>query len=382
METTQTKKRILILNYEYPPLGGGAGNATSYLLRSLAKSNEFTIDLVTSSINEFKIEQLSENVRIHKLDIGKKGNIHYQSIRDLLTYSWKAYWYGKKILQEDKYDGIHAFFGIPCGAVAYALRIPYIVSLRGSDVPFYNPRFYWLDKLFFARLSRVIWAKARSVVVNSDKLRRLALKANAEQEISTIYNGVDTSIFKMAEQSNPNTLTIISTSRLIERKGVHLLIDAVLYLLKNEKPVRLVIIGSGDMEAELKQRVAEAGAQEYITFVGAVDHDDLPEWYEQSDVFALPSMNEGMSNSLLEAMASGLAIISSDTGGAKELVHEDNGIVLQQRDPATIANSIEILLDSPETLQRMKEGSRKKAKEFDWNNMSAQYEEQYRNAFF
>src|SRR3989344_4881417 len=135
-------KRVLVLNYEFPPLGGGAGNATYYLLKEFAKYPDLEIDLVTSSVDTFRVEKFAGNITIHFLNIGKRGNLHYQTNQKLLMYSWKSYWYSKKLMEEKEYDLCHAFFGIPCGYVAMMLRLPYIVSLRGSDVPFYNKRFY------------------------------------------------------------------------------------------------------------------------------------------------------------------------------------------------------------------------------------------------
>ena len=123
-------KKILILNYEFPPLGGGAANATYYLLKEFSKFPDLELDLVTSSVDKFRIEQFAPNIRIHYLDINKKGNLHYQSIKDLLTYSWKSLKYCKKLKQEAKFDLIHAFFSSPCGYIAMKLKIPYIVSLR------------------------------------------------------------------------------------------------------------------------------------------------------------------------------------------------------------------------------------------------------------
>lgn len=99
--------------------------------------------------------------------------------------------YARKLQAEKNYDMVHAFFGIPCGLVAMLLKIPYLVSRRGSDVPFYNRRFYWLDKLIFKRLSRIDWSKAKKVVANSVGLKELALKSSPGLQISMIYNGVD-----------------------------------------------------------------------------------------------------------------------------------------------------------------------------------------------
>ena len=84
--------RILFLNYEYPPLGGGAGNATAYLLKEFAKIPGLEVDLVTSAIDKkYQLEKIGENIRIHRLPIGKNPkNLHFQSQKDLLIYAWKV----------------------------------------------------------------------------------------------------------------------------------------------------------------------------------------------------------------------------------------------------------------------------------------------------
>ena len=153
--------RILLLNYEYPPLGGGAGNAAQYLIRKLITQQELSIDVVTSSVDAYSQEQYADRITIHRLNIRKRGrNIYHQSLFNLLTFSWKSYWYIRQLRKQHHYDGIHAFFGMPCGLIAAAHRLPFIVSLRGSDVPFYNPRFYLLDVLFSRVVSKWIWKHA------------------------------------------------------------------------------------------------------------------------------------------------------------------------------------------------------------------------------
>ena len=182
---------VLFLNYEYPPLGGGAANATKYLLKEYGKRDDVGVHLITSSTDGFRSENPYPNVTIDYLDIGKDGNIHYQSQKDLLTYSWKAFQQAKSLIKEKKFDVVHAFFGIPCGFVAQRLGLPYIVSLRGSDVPFYNPRFEKLDRYVFSHLSKDIWKKSLATIANSQGLKDLALETAPKQEIGVIYNGID-----------------------------------------------------------------------------------------------------------------------------------------------------------------------------------------------
>jgi len=378
------QKKILMLNYEFPPLGGGAGNATYYLLKEFAKDKNLDITLVTSSTDKQKEEDFADNIKIYYLDIGKKGNIHYQTQKDLLIYSWKAYWFCKKLKRQKEFDLIHAFFGIPCGYIAMKLKnkfkIPYIVSLRGSDVPFYNKRFYWLDKLIFKRLSKKIWKKAERVVTNSSDLKNLAQKASPNQEIDIIYNGINTEEFfpKQITKEKEDEIKIVSTSRLIARKGIEYLLKGFLKFNKEYKNSKLVLVGDGDLREELENVVLKEGVTNSVDFLGAIFHDKISEIYRDSDVFVLPSLNEGMSNSLLEAIASGLAILSTDTGGAKELI-KDCGKIIKKENSEDIFNKLKELKENPQQLEEMKKNARRKAESMSWERVAEKYKEIYEN---
>ncbi len=365
-------KRILILNYEFPPLGGGAGNATYYLLKEYAKDSTLQVDLVTSSVDSFRTETFADNITIHYLDIGKKGNLHYQSNKDLLTYSFKAYRYAKKLMREGaQYDLCHAFFGIPCGYIAMQLGLPYIVSLRGSDVPFHNKRYYWLDRLIFQRLSRKVWHEATAVVANSQKLRELALRTSPDQDIQIIFNGVDINEFQArSERGNGSTLKIIATGRLSKQKGHKYLIEAI----SDMKDVGLCLVGDGDQKESLKLLAKRCGSN--VHFVGKVDHEDIKSLLQGSDIFVLPSLNEGMSNSLLEAMACGLPVITTDTGGSKELVRE-NGIVVPSKDVQKLREAIMQLKMDHVRREAMSKQSRTLAVEMGWEKTAQKYYELY-----
>ena len=182
------KKRIILLNYEYPPLGGGAANATYHILDVCKNMEDLEIVLVTSSLDKDYHINLAPNITIHGLDIGKNWrNPHHQSYVNLLIYSRKSYRYTKGLLKKKQYDIIHAFFGVPCGYIAMLLskiyKIPYLVSLRGSDVPGYNKKYRLLDFLFFSYLSKKIWKRAKVVVANSQWLKNLAYKTAPHQAI-------------------------------------------------------------------------------------------------------------------------------------------------------------------------------------------------------
>lgn len=378
--------RILFLNYEYPPLGGGAANATAYLLDEFSRMDGMFVDLVTASIdNAYRRECIGERIVIHRLPIGKNAsNLHFQSVKDILTYAWKSYRFAQTLLQEEKYDIIQAFFTVPCGLVAWRLHreygVPYIVSLRGSDVPGYSDRFRFLYP-FLRPIARCIWRGASAVISNSQGLKELALQTSPRQSISIIPNGVDTKHFmpkehELSTASNMIHLTL-GASRVTDRKGIAYLIEAV-HLLKDEYVFSLKVIGEGNAKARLEQMVVEHGLQSQITFVGRVPREETLRYYQEADIFVLPSLNEGMSNAMLEALACGLPIITTRTGGVDELVPEGvNGLLVKQRDAQALSKALRVLAQDVDMRMRMGAASRSLAEMMSWEGVAKQYSEVY-----
>lgn len=372
--------RILLLNYEFPPLGGGAANATQQMLKEFVRLNvPVCVDVVTSSVGRAKVEQLSPGITVYYVDIHKRGSLHHQTNKDLLMYSVQAYRQARKLMAQHAYDGVHAYFGIPCGYIASKLGLPYIIALRGSDVPFYNKKYYWLDKLFFARTSRRLWKQAKAVTATSEGLKELALETAPNQKIQVIRNGVHIQDFHPTNTPH-DVFTVISTSRLVERKGINYLIDAFVQFHAQYPKSRLCIAGEGEMMSQLKAQSQVGGAANTISFLGVVPHEKMAELYNESDVFALPSMNEGMSNSLLEAMSAGLAIVATDTGDSKYLV-VGGGKIVPKRDAKSIAEFLEYAYTHPAELADMKKKNSEQTGLMSWSEVAKQTQELYNTAF-
>lgn len=380
--------KVLFLNYEYPPLGGGAGNATQYLLREYAGIPDLEVHLVTSSVDESAhVVSVGGNVTVHSIPVGKNGkNLHFQSSKDLLRYSWRGFWYANSLLQKERFDVMHAFFSVPCGFMATLLslryRVPYIVSLRGADVPGYSERFTWIY-VFLRPIIRCIWSRAARVVSNSAGLRALALRTNAKQEIGMIPNGIDTAQFKYDPNREVDGIfRVLCVSRITPRKGIRYLIEGFDMLRKkNPSKMELWIIGEGDELPQLRELVQSLGLHSSVKFFGRVEHDKLPSFYGLADVFVLPSLNEGMSNTMLEALASGLPIVATVTGGTEELVIDGgNGLYIEKQSSADIALKLERVLLDPELRKRMGVESRSRAEKMSWESVAKQYAEIYQKA--
>lgn len=362
--------RVLLLNYEYPPLGGGAATATMNLLKEYSNRIGIDVTLVTSSVGGYHEEQIGENIKICFLDINKKGDLHNQSLKDLLKYSLQcSKWLAKN---KNDYDLIHAFFGVPCGFLAMLTGKPYIVSLRGSDVPFYSEKFKKLDKFVFQYLDKIIWKKAKYVIANSEGLRDLAYKTYNKKKIDVIYNGVDIDKYYPSKKF-PQKFIVVSTSRLIERKGLDYLIKAFKDFSRQKEDSELRFYGDGAQANELKQLTENEKIARKVHFYGDTSREKLQEELRKSSVFVLPSLNEGMSNALLEAMASGLPVIATDVGGTKELVNGDNGFVIRQKNVKDIQDALEKLYLDNKLRVNMGRRSREKAEKMSWKNMADSY---------
>ncbi|MFQ3308541.1 MAG: glycosyltransferase involved in cell wall biosynthesis [Candidatus Nanohaloarchaea archaeon] len=356
-----------MLNYEFPPLGGGAANANRYMLKKMA-DKDVEIDLVTSSLEEEEKESFSENITVHRVDVNKK-DIHYWRQREILLYMVRGFRRSKELIEEKDYDLIHAWFGFPCGFMSQHLELPYIVSLRGSDVPGYNNRFSF-HYVLLKPVIRSVWRNAEAIVANSSGLRDLA-RETMDINIDIIPNGVDVSQFA-PRASEKTRFRVLTVARLIERKRVGDIIEAVKGL-----DVELVIVGEGNKKSKLKAMVSKQGLDDKIDFKGYVEHDKLPKIYESADLFVLPSLNEGMSNTLLEAMAAGLPIVTTDTGGTEELI-DGNGKIVEKENSSEIRSAIRNYIDDPVMHEKHQSRSREIAKRMSWENKAEDYMELYR----
>jgi glycosyltransferase involved in cell wall biosynthesis len=297
---------------------------------------------------------------------------------DLLKYSLRAYGKMKELIGKNRYDLVHAFFGVPGGFLALLSGKPYVVSLRGSDVPFYSRKYVIFDFLFFRFLYKAIWGKAKYIIANSIGLRDLAYRTIKEFPIEVIPNGISLDSFKPSERNKK--FTVVSTSRLIERKGLNYLIDAFAQFAKEKKDVALEMYGDGVLRKDLEDQVVQLGVTDKVIFFGDISNDKMKEVLGKGHVFVLPSFNEGMSNSLLEAMASALPVIVTDVGGTRELVDDDNGFIIRKKNSNDILKSLEVLYSTKGLVQRMGASSRKRVEEMDWSNIASTYFNLYQAA--
>lgn len=368
--------RLLFINYEFPPLGGGGSNANLHLFHEFSNIPDLQIDCVTSAPGEEQeVVDFSSNIRLYRLPVGKR-DIHYWRQSEILRFLWKARRTVVDLLAREPYDLCHAFFGFPSGLIPWINRskIPYLVSLRGSDVPGFNPRL-GLEYRLLTPLFRAIWSGASGVIANSEGLKELATRS-WQGPIGVIPNGVDTDAFSPGDVGSGTRLLCVS--RLVGRKGVRHLVEAMPLVRDRIAGAHLTIVGSGKEEDVLRHLADSLGVSGCIRFAGALPHGSLPALYGQADLYVQPSFYEGMSNTILEAMASGLPIVTSAEGGVEELLL-GNARRVPYGDASRLAETIIELLGDQESLRRMGEQSRTIAEQFSWKSVADAYLSKYQS---
>ncbi len=364
---------------EFPPLGGGTGVVNFHLLEEMSRRPDVTVDLVTSSRSRtrYETERFADRITIYKVPVDNH-NIHHATNRELLRYSWRGWWQARRLLSQHRYDVSFAFAGVPAGAISYVLRythgLPYILSLQGPDVPWFEARYHYLYPLLTPVIAR-IWRQAGAVTAISAEQVALAHRTMPELELITIPNGVDTRSFVPAGDPSPRPFTMICVARLIERKGQHHLLRAFAQLrAANHEPMALIFVGTGDAEPQLRELAASLQVTEAVTFKGFVPREHMPRVYHDADVFVLPSQHEGMSIALLEAMACGLPVVVTDTGGTAELVTQGrNGDIVPWADVPALTAALQRLLKDRDACKRMGQEGRTRAQAFGWPALSTRY---------
>ncbi len=367
--------RILMLNYEFPPLGGGTGTACRELLRAFDRIAGPDVDLVTAGLDSAApVERLSASVTVHRVPV-RKRDLHFWRPGELLRWTRRAWRLARELTRRTPYDLCHCWAGWPPGLLGYALRgrLPYLVSLRGSDVPGYNRRLWLLDPVLFRRISRRVWREAAAVVAVSEELRRLALRTSPALRARVIPNAVDVDRFACGDP--PDRFTVLFVGRLIPRKGVDDLVDAFPAIVRRLPEARLVVVGEGPLKAALEARARRTGVEGFVDFLGSVANEALPPIYRAASVLVLPSRREGMPNVLLEAMASGLPVIT--TPAAAEVL-DGNGLVVEPGDASGIADAV-LRYAADEGLRRSHgRRSRQIAESLSWTSVAQWHLDIYR----
>ena len=366
--------RILILNSEYPPIGGGAGNASANLARCLADLGH-EVSVVTARFGDQPHLEKSTNLTVIRIPTLRRKQDRSGALEQIVFILSASFW-TLRLIRQLKPDVTLAFFGVPSGAVTLFIKlvtkIPYVVSLRGGDVPGFRPYDFGTYHKLIAPLLRIIWKQASAIVANSNGLRELAVQFDARFEIPVIPNGVDLELYRTDVRSAA-TPHLFSVGRIVHQKGLDLAMHALAGLKELSWEWR--IAGDGPQLDALKLLAQKLGIADRVQFLGWQAREQLIEQYHWSNLFLFPSRHEGMPNAVLEAMASGLPVIASRIAGSEELVSNgETGFLFPSEDIEALRDALRKLISDTVLRQTMGNVARRHMEErYSWAATAKQY---------
>ena len=362
--------RILVLSIEYPPVGGGA-SPQSHEINVQYQRKGHSVTVVTMHTGSLPLHEIVDGIEVFRVKCFRM-HTHISYFWEHISFIIASKMLLKKILTENKFDVCHSHFILPTGLISKWVKqkfgIPYIISSHGSDVPGYNPdRFQILHRMTPWLIRRIV-NHSDYIVFPSQFLRSLLIKNFTQFNEKLIYipSGINTEYYAPGNKRP----ILLSTGRVLPRKGFQYLIQVV---SKKAYPIEVHICGDGPFLGELKEKAKESKTP--IVFHGWIDNKS--EHYKallaEASIFSLVSGKENASTSLLEAMSSGCAIITSNVSGCPESVG-DAGICIPPADEEALKEQIEKLIDHPEYQRHLMKAGRERAlTKFAWPAIADKY---------
>lgn len=366
--------KILLLNSEFPPIGGGAGNASANIARHLVALGHEVL-VLTVRYASLPHEETWQGVRILRLPALRKHLDRSGLLEQVSFILVGSLWMGQ-VLKIFPAEVVLAFFGVPAGLVAWLMhklhKIPYMVSMRGGDVPGFRPYDFRAYHRLVAPFLRRVWRDAGSLVANSAGLRALALQFEPTAPIQLIPNGVDLEAFVPASrQWSPPRL--LSVGRLVYQKGFDLAARALANLA--DLDWEWVIAGDGSFRPDMEKLCRQLDIADRVTFAGWQSKAELTACYNRANLFVFPSRHEGMPNAVLEAMASGLPVLASRIAGNEELVVPDEtGLLFPDESVPDLQAALgQLIPDAARRMEMGQAGRSRVAERYSWADVAERY---------
>ena len=358
--------KILSLNWLdlKNPDSGGAEVHLEELLRRLVKMGH-SVTLFCSGYKGCKSEEIIEGVRIIRQ--GSRYNFNFVAPLHL-----------RKLTREENFDIlIEDINKIPFYTPLY-LSIPTLVvvpHLFATSV-FQEINFFLGSYIYLAELPLPRVYKGRKFNVISESTESdLRKRGIPEADVSVVHCGIDSDLYcHDAEVKKYDTPTILYVGRLKKYKSVQHLIRALINVRKTIPDARLVVVGAGDYQSELKDLAEKLGLSENVDFAGFLTQADKVERIRKSHVCVCPSSKEGWGLTNIEANACGTAVIASNVEGLKDSVrHDETGLLYSYGDISELSSLLCKVLSDKTLRGRLEKGGLRWAERFNWDNAAGEF---------
>lgn len=373
-------KRVLILDYEYPPVGGGGGVASKKMAEGyIAKG--YKVDCVTTWVKGLKHKENINGVHVYREKVIGRNKLPNASLISLITFPIMAYDRAQKLCKTKKYEFIHTHFAIPTGPlgvwISRKFKLKNILSIYGGDI--YDPTKRFSPHNWWILRKCVEWVINNTdvIVAESNNIKDYTYQFyNCKKEIDMIpmpYNIVNVPPKNRSELDlKENVRYMITVGRLVKRKGY----DSLLKSFEKVKNMstELIIIGDGPEKDSLMKLSEYLKISDRVRFLGSIGEEEKFQYLNNSDIYVLSSVHEGFGIVLQEAMQAGLAIVSTNNGGQVDFIKEGvNGYLVPVGDMDAMSKKMNYLSNNPDEIKRIGDNNLIKIKEFATDKIMQQY---------
>lgn len=283
----------------------------------------------------------------------------------------------KSAIKEFKPTILHAHFASSYGLLGALTGFnPYVISVWGSDVyvfPYRNKIYRKILQYNFRKADKILSTSH----VMAEEISKFTGKA-----IEVTPFGIDLDLFKKKDVAENDVFTVGTVKTLENRYGINYLIEAFKIFKDKypQHPLKLLIVGGGSLEFELKAMVKNLGMEDSCEFTGAVPYASVPAYHNLLDICLCLSNSESFGVSAIEASASEVPVIATNVGGLPEVIEDGvTGIIVPKADARSAAEGIEMLYLNPSMRIEMGKSGRERVKQlYDWENNLQQMVEIYR----
>jgi N-acetyl-alpha-D-glucosaminyl L-malate synthase BshA len=364
----------------YPTFGGSGVLATELGLELSRKGHE--IHFITYS-QPVRLELLNSNVHFHEVNVPEYPLFHYQPYE--LALSSKLV----DMVKIHKIDVLHVHYAIPHAYAAYMAKkmlheegidVPIVTTLHGTDITLVGSHpFYKTAVTFSINKSDAVTSVSQNLKEDTQRL------FNTKKEIKVVPNFIDIDKYKNNYKECNRTLLALPTERIITHvsnfRPVKRIADVIeiFYRIQKELPAKLMMVGEGPERKEAEQLCETYNIEDKVVFLGNSSEVDKILCF--SDLFLLPSQTESFGLAALEAMASGVPVISSDSGGIPEVnIQGISGFLSPVGAIDEMAQNALKILKEDAVLKTFKKGAQDTATKFDIHKIVPFYEAIYEEA--
>ncbi len=348
--------RILVINYEYPPIGGGGGFVTRDILEQIVKFGH-NVSIITSSFQGLKRHEIVNGVEVFRVPVLHRKKMEVASLPSMLSYFPSSVFNAPFLLNGRKYDIINTHFAIPCGPAGYILsklfRVPNVLSLHGGDIfdpskslsPHKTPVISTTVQTMINRADRVV-AQSNDTKTNAYRYYKI------KRAIDIIPLGIKPTVFEKKTRHdfglNHNEIVFSSIGRLVKRKNLDDAIN-ILAKIKNRYRFKFLIMGEGPERAHLERLIKQFHLEGMVRLMGNVSDEVKFQLLHLSDCYLSTALHEGFGLVFLESMECSLPIVCYNRGGQNDfLINKKTGFLVDVGDKNAFHDRIIELIQNPD----------------------------------